>query len=148
MRVTTQLVREETFSFTPNTGEPEIHIRSGQLREWLLRHARDRVIDLTFPDTDTLDGLVARHGLEEPRLRSMTVLEAGEPVIVGMCADGTSILIDGGHRRWFWAKRGVHTIKGWALPEEVWRAFSFDPTSPMVINHHADGSLLPQRRGR
>lgn len=147
MHIVAEVVREETFSFSPNTGEPEIHIWSGRLRGWLLANAMDRVIDLTFP-TEDLDTIVNRHGLEAPRMQSMTLLEAGEPVVVGLCADGTSILIDGGHRRWFWAERGVHTIRGWALPPEVWGAFTFDPTSPFVITHHADGSLLPQRSGR
>lgn len=147
MRLVIERVQEETFSFNPNDGTPEIHIRSGRLREWLLANAMHKVIDLTFP-VQTLDEIVEKHGLEAPRLRSMTKREAREPVIVGICNDGTNILIDGGHRRWFWAKRGRHTIRGWALPEAAWRAFEFDPSDFMVISHHADGSSLPQRRGR
>lgn len=145
MRLVIERVQEETFSFTPGGAEAAIHIRSGRLREWLLANAMDKVINLTFPE-QTLDEIVTMHGLEEPRLRSMTKREAREPVIVGICGDGTNILIDGGHRRWFWAKRGIHTIKGWALPEVVWEAFRFDPNDFLVISHHADGSMLPQRR--
>jgi len=145
MHLAIELVREETFTFTPEGTEAPIHIRSGQLREWLLGHVMDKVIDLTFP-VQTLEELVAMHGLEEPRMRSMTKREAKEPVIVGICPDGTNILIDGGHRRWFWARRGRNVLKGWAIPYEVWNAFRFDPTAPGVICHHADGSQLPQRR--
>jgi hypothetical protein len=89
---------------------------------------------------------VEQHGLEQPRIDSMTLLEANEPVIVGLWPGGTHILIDGGHRRYFWAARNVVKLKGWAVPFEIWSQFIFDPTAAGVIAHHADGSLLPQRR--
>lgn len=148
MRIEVQTVREETFTFTPNNGEPEVTLRSGQLRQWLLANAMHKVIDLTFPE-QTLDEIIEQHGLEAPRMASMTLLEASEPVIVGLWPGGTHILIDGGHRRWFWAKRGVNAIKGWAVPEEIWRMFVFDPADfPGMVMHLPDGSLLPHRSGK
>lgn len=144
MRIVSEIRREETFTFTPDNG-PEFTIRSGKLREWLLAHAMHKVIDLTFPE-QPLEELVRLHGLEQPRLESMTLLEASEPVIVGVTEDGTNILIDGGHRRYFWAARNVVKLKGWVVPHAVWSQFLFDPTAPGVIAHFADGSLLPQRK--
>lgn len=141
---TGEVVREETFSFTPVGAELPFHILSGRLRELLLATAMDRVIDLTFPE-QTLDEIIALHGLEAPRMKSLTYAEAREPVIVGMMPDGTNILIDGGHRRWFWAKRRKNKIRGWAVPYEIWMDFLFDPNGPMTIAHHASGEMLPQR---
>lgn len=144
MRIVTEVRHEETFTFTPD-GEPPVTIRSGKLREWLLANAMHKVIELTFPE-QTLEEIVQQHGLEQPRLDSMTLLEASEPVIVGLWPGGTHILIDGGHRRYFWAKQGVTKLKGWVVPTEIWMQFLFNPNAPGVIAHHADGSLLPQRR--
>ena len=141
-----KLVGEETFSFT-SPGEPVINILSGRLRTWLLEKAMDKVIDLTFPE-QPLDEIVQMHGLEAPRMKSMTLFEAQEPVIVGLQPTGTHILIDGGHRRWFWAARGQNVIRGWAVPTEVWSSFTFNPDDCVWAKHHADGSLLPQRRAR
>jgi hypothetical protein len=140
-----QRVQEETFRFTPNNGEPEIIIRSGLLRQWLLDHAMDKVTDLTFPADETLDSIIARHGLEPSRMASMTKREAKEPVIVALWPGGTHVLVDGGHRRWFWAARGRHTIKGWAVPEAVWRAFILDESSVFVTRVDPTGDSLPHR---
>ena len=145
MQIVTQVVREESYTFTPNTGEPPVSIRSGKLREWLHKHAMDKIIDLTFPD-ETEAQLIERHGLEQARMDSMTILEAGDPVIVGTWHDGTHILIDGAHRRWFWHKRGINTIRGWHVPLAVWEQFIFDPSGPFTLTHHKDGALLPQRQ--
>lgn len=142
-----ELRREETFTFTPNDGGAEITIRSGELRRWLLARAMDKVIELTFPD-EPLDEIIERHGLEQPRMESMTEAEAQEPVIVGLWPSGTHVLIDGGHRRWYWASRGINVIRGWAVPEQVWRVFEFDPSDVVLAHHHRDGSLLPHRRGK
>lgn len=140
-----QLVREETFTFMPNDGTPEITLLSGQLRKWLLDRHMSKVINLTFPDEETEKELIERHGLERSRMASMTLKEASEPVIVGAWPDGTHTLIDGAHRRWFWWKRGINGIKGWVVPKEVWEQFIFNPNAPGVY-HHPDGSLLPQRK--
>jgi len=146
MQIVVQTIAEETFTFTPNNGEPPVTLRSGKLRQWLLENARHKVIDLTFPE-QTLDEIIEQHGLEAPRMASMTALEAAEPVIVGLWPGGTHILIDGGHRRWFWAKQGINTIKGWAVPPEVWLAFELRPEDLQgAVYHHNDGSLLPHRR--
>lgn len=144
MKIVTRIVREETYTFTPNDGTEPIHIRSGLLREWLLEHAMDKVIRLTFPSGQTEQELIEQHGLEADRMASMTEEEAKEPVIVGLWPGGTHILIDGGHRRWFWAMRGQNDLQGWAVPVEVWSQFTFD-LDQMVGIHHRDGSLLPQR---
>lgn len=145
MRVVSQVMREETYTFTPNDWTEPVTIRSGKLREWLLEKAMDKVIVLTFPE-QPLAELIEQHGLEQPRIDSMTLLEASEPVIVGLWPGGTHILIDGGHRRYFWAARNVVKLRGWAVPLDLWSQFIFDPSAPGVIAHHADGLLLPQRR--
>ena len=139
-------LREETYTFTPNDGDEEVVIFSGQLRQWLLANAMHKVIKLTFPNDETEEQLIERHGLERDRMASMTILEASDPVIVGLWPGGTHILIDGAHRRWFWWKQGVNTIKGWAVPKEVWEEFSFVKGTLPGAYHHPDGSLLPQRR--
>lgn len=139
-----EIVKEETYTFTPNNGEEPVSIWSGRLRKWLMEKAQDKVIELTFPN-ETLLEHIERHGIELSRLASMTEEEASEPVIVGFWTDGTHILIDGAHRRAYWSQRGVDTIKGWAVPEAVWRAYSFDPKKVPAAYHHPDGSLLPQR---
>lgn len=136
---------EEVYTFAPDDGEEEVHIFSGRLRKRLLEHARDQVISLIFPE-QTLEQLIAHHGLEQPRLDSMTEEEANEPVIVGLYPTGTHILIDGNHRRAFWAARGRHTIDGWAVPYEVWTHFQFNPEDLVGVHHFNDGTLLPQRR--
>lgn len=141
-----RVVREETYSFTM-PGKPTIHIRSGYLRELLHRAAMDKIVELTFPkqtDQELIDGL----GLEQARMASMTMLEASDPVIVGELPNGTHMVIDGAHRRWFWHKRGVQKLRGWIIPEDVWSQFTFDPTGPGVIKYHDTGESLPQRRGR
>lgn len=144
----TSLIQEETFTFTPEGEEEEVHILSGQLRQWLLANAMDKVINLTFPK-EPLEDIVKRHGLEEARMKSMTFKEAKEPVIVGLWPSGCHVLIDGGHRRYFWAKRGKNTIRGWAVPETVWRNFQIDlKDMGQFARVHRDGSMLPQRRGR
>lgn len=143
-----QRVQEETFRFTPEGEGEEITIRSGALRKWLLENAMDKVIDLTFPADETLESIIARHGLEPARMASMTRKEAKEPVIVCLWPGGTHVLVDGGHRRWFWAARGRHTIKGWAVPEAVWRHFLFDDKSVFVLRHDPTGMALPHRGGK
>jgi hypothetical protein len=135
---------EETYTFTPKDGTEEIHILSGRLRKWLHAKAMNKVIDLTFPE-QSLEEIVAQHGLEAPRMASMTALEAADPVIVGLWPGGTHIIIDGGHRRWYWASRGVNVLRGWAVPYEVWSEFTFNPSETSVFRGR-DGSLLPQRR--
>lgn len=144
MKLIVSVETTETYTFYPNDGTPEINILSGQLRDWLHSRVMDRVIDLHFPE-QSLEDIVQAHGLEPDRMASMTEEEAKEPVIVGLYPNGVHILIDGGHRRWYWAKRGVNVLRGWAVPEEVWRSFTYDP-STMPGLHGQDGSLLPQRR--
>jgi hypothetical protein len=145
-------VQEETFTFTPEGDDAPITILSGRLREWLHENVPDRAISLTFPEGDTEERIIERHGLEAPRMASMTEEEANEPVIVGIFPPTpgyphiSHILIDGGHRRWFWFKRGVNTLKGWAVPEQVWSQFLFNDADFIAAVHHEDGSLLPQRR--
>lgn len=139
-----QLITEETFTFSPNNGEPEIHIFSGRLRAWLLKHAMHKVGTLIFPQ-QTPQEMIALHGLEADRMASMTEAEAREPVIVGLTEEGTNILIDGAHRRWFWAERGRYELDGWLVPAGVWTAYTFNPADLPGI-HGQDGSLLPQRR--
>lgn len=147
MRLVLQRV-EEVFTFTSPDGS--IHIRSGQLRKFLHEHAMHKLTELTFPE-EPLNAMFARHGIEADRLASMTEEEAKEPVIVGILdaegSDGaTHILIDGNHRVVWWAQRGVHVLRGWAVPQKVWSAFYFDPTAPNIIRNDADGRNLPQRR--
>jgi hypothetical protein len=139
-----ELVREETYTFTPDD-EPPVTIRSGRLREWLIERAAHRVTTATFP-AQPLDDLIHQHGLEQDRLDSMTEAEAAEPIIIGEWHDGTHILIDGGHRRYFWAERGITTLRAWIVPYSVWGQYVFDPDGPNVLYHHPDGSFLPQRR--
>lgn len=138
------LVREEVFTFTAEDGE-EIYILSGQLRKWLIANAKDRIIELTFP-VEPMEDIVKRHGIEQHRIDSMNFFEAQEPVIVGLWPTGTHVLIDGAHRRHFWAKQGINVLKGWAVPESVWGEFVYDPTHPFCIRHSNDGSLLPHRK--
>jgi hypothetical protein len=140
-----QLVREEVFTFSHNDGT-KTYIRSGELREWLLEEAMNKVIPITFPE-ESLESIIARHGLEESRIASMTILEASEPVVVGDWG-GTHVLIDGGHRRYYWAKQGIHTIRGWAVPQQIWEMFLYDPEAPNIIHHHTTGQMLPHRRGK
>ena len=134
----------EVFSFTPD-GESEIHILAGQLRLCLLENARHKVMTLVFPE-QTEEEMVLRQGLEAARMASMTILEASEPVIVGLWPGGTNILIDGAHRRWFCAQRGITMIKGWVVSEEIWRQFVLTDEDMASSFHMRDGSLLPQRR--
>lgn len=140
------ITRHETFTFTPDDGTPAITIYSGELRKWLHAAVPDKVIDLHFPPNETEAELIGQHGLEAPRMASMTEEEAKEPVIIGLCEGGTHILIDGGHRRWFWSKRGVNTLRGWAVPEAIWRTFLATPEDLLHSYHHPDGSLLPHRQ--
>lgn len=144
MRFELGFSREEVFSFTPIEGGETISIMSGQLRSWLLANAMDKVIDLTFPEEHLAD-IIVNHGLEAPRIASMTEAEAKEPVIIGLWPTGTHVLIDGGHRRYYWASRGINTIRGWAVPEAVWRSFEFNPRDYAHALHLPDGALLPQR---
>lgn len=145
-RVEISIVRDEVFSFTPDDGDTEIHIYSGRLREWLHAKAMDKLVEVHFPGEETLDSIVRRHGLEQHRMDSMTEDEAREPVIVGLWPSGTHVLIDGGHRRWFWAKRGVHTLKGWVVPTTVWQHFTFSIADHLFAVHHRSGETLPHRR--
>lgn len=146
LSVVTVITSEETYTFYPDDGSPEIHILSGRLREWLNANAMNRLMDLVFPHQELKD-IEELHGLEAPRMKSMTEAEALEPVIVGDYPGGVHILIDGGHRRWYWANRGRNTLRGWRVPYEVWSDFIFDPATTLGL-HHMDASLLPQRRGK
>lgn len=149
MKIQIEVRVMETFSFTPEGGsEGEIHILSGLLREYLLANAIPLVQVIQFPDTDTPGELIARHGIEAPRMASMTASEAIEPVIVGELGDGSHILIDGAHRRLFWALRGNHRLLGWIVPEYVWREFTYDPAKLAAIGafQAETGEFLPQRR--
>jgi hypothetical protein len=139
-----EIVREEVYSFTPSNGEPEVHIWSGKLRKWLLEFGQNKVIELEFPWL-TREEMVERHGLEEARMASMTDEEAKDPVIVGFWSDGTNILIDGAHRVAFLMGRGQNKIRGWAVPEAIWRDYTFEPDNVLAV-HHKDGSMLEQRR--
>lgn len=132
MEIVTQIVREETYSFTPNDGSHEVFIRSGALREWLLKNAMDKVIDVTFP-VEPIEQIYERHGVEPARMKTMTLLEAGEPLILGEWGR-THILIDGGHRRAFWALRGTHNLRGWCVPRVVWEQFTFDPRNTTILH--------------
>lgn len=142
------IVRLEAFTFTPQDGE-EVHILSGMLRQFLLEYARHRVIDLTFPE-ETQDEIYTRHGIEPSRMATLTEAEAQEPVIIAIFPGNSHILVDGGHRRAYWAARGINTIKGWAVPEVIWRQFLFDPSDPGSLGaahiFNADPGLLPHRR--
>lgn len=140
-----ELVREETFCYSA-PGEPDVNIRSGALRQWLLANAMDKLGDIQFPADETLDSMIARHGLEADRLASMTSEEAEDPVVVADWEDGTHVLVDGAHRRAFWAQRGRHELKGWMVPRALWEQFVYDPSAPNVLYQADDGSLLPQRR--
>lgn len=141
--LTSVVIQTETFTFYPNDGSPEVNIYSGFLRQWLHTNVQDKLITLEFPE-QTLDELVVIHGLEQSRLQTMTVEEAVEPVIIGLYSNGEHMLIDGGHRRYYWAKRGFNRLRGWLVPEEVWREFCFDPDDTPGL--HLDGGLLPQRK--
>ena len=143
MQIVSHIVREETYSFTPNDGAAEVHIRSGELRKWLLNNAMDKVIELTFP-VEPIEKLYERHGVEPARMKTMNLLEAGEPVIVGEW-DRTHILIDGAHRRAFWALRGVFVLKGWSVPRAVWEQFMFDPADVAVLHWDETGMSAPHR---
>lgn len=146
-RLVTALLQEETFSWTPEGEGTEFHIRSGELRRMLHEKAMDKLTTLHFPPEETLEELIRQHGLEQPRIESMTEEEAKDPVIVGIMPSGSHILIDGGHRRYFWAKRGIHTLRGWAVPQAIWSLFQFELGDfGITAIHHRDGSLLPQRR--
>jgi hypothetical protein len=101
--------------------------------------------DVVFPEEST-EVMMDRHGVEQDRLDSMTEAEALEPVIVGQWHDGTSILIDGNHRRVYWAQRGKHELEGWLLPERVWRMFAFDFDTSGGIE--IPSKYLPQRMGK
>lgn len=140
-----RVVREETYTFTPDNGEPEVHIRSGRLRKVLRATAMDMVQLLVFP-SDSLEHMVEHNGVELDRIASMTPTEAEDPVIVGLWSDKTHILIDGAHRRYYWALEGVYALKGWVLPYDVWMRFTFDPNDPAILVHHDDGAQLPHRR--
>lgn len=130
----TQLVRDESYTFTPNDGSPEIHIRSGALTRWLHEHAQSKIIELTFPD-DTLEGIIARHGVDVQRALRLTDEAAAQPVVVA-CFEteyaGTHLLLDGAHRRYYWAERKVNVLRSWAVPEAIWRHFIFDPATDAV----------------
>lgn len=149
MPIIIQAITHETYSFTPNDGGQEIHILSGLLRQMLLEEALDLVQWLEFPATETEQEMIERHGLEANRIASMTELEACEPLVLGQWGDGSHILIDGGHRRLFWARRGVHRLRGWNVPEYVWREFTYDPQDLAKFGamQFDTGELLPQRRG-
>lgn len=129
-----QLTQEEVYLFDRGGDIPVLCIRSGALRAWLRSNFKDQVCDITFPADETLDSIITRHGLEATRMASMTEQEAKEPVIVGAWDDGTHLLIDGGHRRWFWAKRGCHVLKGWTVPEACWRMFVLDRSAALAVN--------------
>lgn len=135
--VLTSLIRDETYTFYPSDGSPEINIRSGELTRWLHDKAQSKVTDLTFPE-ETLEEIIDRNGVHVPRADALTEEQASMPVVVGLWHDGSGILIDGAHRRHYWAKRGITTIRGWAVPEEVWRHYVFDPAQMAGIVHDRD----------
>ena len=130
----TQLIRDETYTWTPADGSPELHIRSGALTRWLHEHAKQKIIELTFPE-DTLEGIIARHGVDVQRALRLTDEAAAVPVVVAMLETeyaGTHLLLDGAHRRYYWAERKVNVLRGWAVPEVIWRQFIFDPATEAV----------------
>lgn len=143
MKIDTQIVREETFSFVPHDGSGEVFIRSGALREWLLKNAMSKVIELTFPSEPIAD-LYTRHGIEPARMSTMNLIEASEPVIVGEW-DHTHILIDGAHRRAFWALRGVNVLRGWSVPRALWEHYRFDPARTAILAWDESGMSAPHR---
>ena len=145
MQIVHEIVHEETYEFTPSDGSPPIFIRSGALRDTLMADHMDKVIDLVFPECSVAE-IYATHGIEPERMKTMTAEEAAEPVIVGQLGK-TFILIDGGHRRLFWALRGVQTLRGWNLPAEFWRLYEYDPRS-IVGYVDKSGMGLPQRRNK
>lgn len=132
-----KLVRDETYTFTPNDGSPEIHIRSGQLVRMLHEHALQKVIDLTFP-AESLESIVARNGVNVARADALTEEAASVPVVVGLWHDGAGVLMDGAHRRYYWAKRGINVLRGWAVPYALWSTFIFDPAQVAGIVHERD----------
>jgi hypothetical protein len=137
------VVVEETYSFKPDDG-PGVFIRSGALATWLNAKAQDMLMEITFPE-QPLNELIDAHGLEPERLASMTESEALAPIVVVDWPGGSHVLVDGGHRRYFWAARGKRTLIGWIVPYDIWSLFIFDPNALVHSVYCEDASLLPQR---
>ena len=125
------LVRDESYTFYPNDGTPPVHILSGRLTRWLHENRWSELQLLQFPE-ETLSSIIARNGVDLARVAKLTNAQAQQPVVVGCWADGTNILIDGAHRRYYWAARGITALTGWAVPEEEWRAFVFDASMGVI----------------
>ena len=130
----TAVVRDETYSFTPDDGSPEIHIWSGRLVRWLHENALDKVIDLTFPQ-ESLQDILARNGVCVNRADALTPEQLAAPVVVGLYHDGSGILIDGAHRRYRHARQGNHVLRGWAVPPEIWQLFTFNLEDVIGVIH-------------
>jgi hypothetical protein len=134
----------EVYTFTPDDGSPAIHIRSGVLTQTLARvHYATELV--AFPPEDEAH-IIARHGIEEARMATMTEEDAQLPLVVGLIGDARHILIDGAHRRLFWARRGVDSLQAWVVPEAYWRLFTFSMDDPTIIAVDESGLSLPQRR--
>ena len=141
------MVADEMYTFTPSDGWGEIHILSSALRREILAHPELFVPEIIELPEQAMDEIFVKYGIEKQRLESMTAIEAIEAVIVGIWPDGTAIMIDGAHRRAYWAARGNHRMHAHVLPEHVWRQYVFSPDAPGIVSIGIDGSLLKQRRG-
>lgn len=141
----TILILDEMYTFTPDDGSGEIHIRSGALRRELLATSLDLVHAIEIGE-QTMDDIIERYGVDMKRVAAMSVAEAAEPVIIALRGEG-AFMIDGAHRRAYWAQKGIHTLRGWLLPEEAWRNYVVTAEDPGILAMGIDASLLPQRRG-
>lgn len=119
------LIHEETFTFTPADGEP-VHIYSGRLRAHLLASNAQK-FRVDFP-VELREHIVEQHGVDVARANRLTPEQAAEPVIIGIWPEGTHVLIDGAHRRYYWASRGNHSLPAWVVGHDLWSRFTFDPS--------------------
>lgn len=127
------VVTDETYTFTPSSG-PEINIYSGRLARYLNERHLQYVRTLQFPE-QSLPEIVRLCGVDVKRVKALTEEQVKQPIIVGLCQNGEPMLIDGAHRRYYWAERGVHALSGWLLPYQLWSAYSFDPAQITGIVH-------------
>lgn len=121
------LIHEETFTFTPAEGEP-LHIYSGRLRAHLLASNAQK-FRVDFP-VELREHIVEAHGVDVARANRLTSEQAAEPVIIGIWPEGTHILIDGAHRRYYWA---LHSLAAFVVPHVLWSRFTFDPSKIALV---------------
>lgn len=139
MRIVTTVVREECFTWTPEVGEGFTIAVTSLLA--MVKPYPPRTMH--FPD-ESLETIIAAHGVELPRLETMNILEATQPVLVIEHGKG-HLLADGAHRRAYFVKHGMgNSMLGWMIPEVIWREFIVDKDDPAYMMR--DSSLLPQRQ--